>query len=343
MSREEDGVAGLMIRPEQFHEGALVEELHARAFHDRGRQASIVALHRLHADFDPELSLVATQDGEVIAHGLFMPRVIRIQGEDVRAVNLASLAVIPTLQGRGIGSQLVTAGHSIARHKDFRISFLVGDPAFYGNLGYHPYAFGCATVHVPTRETPFELLAMRGVRADDVPELHNLWLHEERDVDFAIDPGSTLANWVSPNPNMRTLVWTRRGRVVGYARLHSSHPERPQAFIAADSEAANAMIASIEHMMTPDAWERGLSLPLHPYAASTAALGVSQCVAWGSALVMSLGASPLDAYFASMEARRHPLGRFTWPVEFDIESGVSTRPVTVTGQPRARHARFTFA
>jgi putative acetyltransferase len=57
-----------------------------------------------------ELSLVAVENGDVLGHILFSRLVIEAQEQIVPALALAPLAVTPTRQHKGIGSQLVQVG-----------------------------------------------------------------------------------------------------------------------------------------------------------------------------------------------------------------------------------------
>jgi hypothetical protein len=83
---------------------------------------------------------------------------------------------------------------------------------------------------------------------EDVPRLNELWLHKERAVDMALEPGGDLLDWLSPNPAIQATVYTRSGDVVGYTRVHTEEPTKPRVFLAWDHEAARAMI---EHHFGP--------------------------------------------------------------------------------------------
>jgi putative acetyltransferase len=100
----------MAIRPETPHDYSAIAGLHERAFGDRAANAMIVALHRHRAAFDPDLSLVAEEGGQVVGHVLLSPRDIRLLGETVCAVNLAPIAIDPSHQRRGIGGRLLDAG-----------------------------------------------------------------------------------------------------------------------------------------------------------------------------------------------------------------------------------------
>src|SRR5262245_20759927 len=105
----------LQIRSETIPDYAEIAALHARAFGEHPAEALIVALHRQRPTLHPDLSLVADQDGRIVGHALFSQHSVRLLSQDVRAVNLAPLAVDPLAQRQGIGARLIAAGHTTAR------------------------------------------------------------------------------------------------------------------------------------------------------------------------------------------------------------------------------------
>ena len=309
----------LLIRPERPDEDTAIGATHLHAFHEHHTQARLVALHRGKAGFDPELSLVAEYRDRVVAHALFMPRRIRLLGTDVHAVNLASIAVDPEFQGRGFGARVIREGHAVARAKGYSMSFVIGHPSFYTRFGYRPDAFGASTVEVPIGTLPRPSLTGRSVGEKDVPALHHLWSHEEGMVDFALEPGTRLDDWVSPNPNIRSTVYVRKRGIVGYMRVHTAHAARPHVFLAHDHAAALAMAADVAAEAGAQRPVQRISLPVHPASASAPVLGTPVCAAWGSGMALGLADSPFDDYYTQVQAGTRPTGRVIWPVEFEVE------------------------
>jgi hypothetical protein len=158
----------------------------------------------------------------------------------------------------------------------------------------------------------------RGPTQDDLLALQQLWRHEEGAVDFAIEPGPNLIDWLSPNPAIEALVWTRADVVVGYTRIHHTAGQvQPRVFLAADASAALAMAAAIspkDGVAAATAFE----LPLHPQSASARVLGVAEAKSWGAAMVCPLLPSPYETYYARLQSGELPAGRPIWPVEFDL-------------------------
>ncbi len=306
------------IRPEKVQDYAAIAEVNIRAFDERLAEALIVALHRQRTGFDPELSLVAEIDGEVVGHVLFSPQTIRLMGQDVKAVNLAPIAVDPAHQRKGIGVALIQFGHEIAQNKGYALSFLLGHPTYYPRFGYHTHVYGEASVNVPIQPLPVvgglnANLPTRAPVQKDVPVLRKLWLHEEGNVDFAIVPGDSLADWLSPNPLIQARVYLHYDRVVGYTRIKTTEPGRPLLFLAQDAHIAQLMAADIGHGLP------SITLPLHPYSASASAFSGAAVKAWDAGMACRLAPSPFDEFYARLQAGERLPGRPVWPSAFDME------------------------
>src|SRR5262245_32006406 len=146
--------ATMRIRPETIPDYPTLAALHLRAFGERPTEPLVVTLQRQSPAFDPELSLVAELDGRVIGHVLFLPHTLRLLGQDVRAVNLAPIAVDPAAQRQGIGGQLIAAGHALARDRGYAFSFLLGHTSYYPRHGYLTRAYGVSSLTLPAAGLP---------------------------------------------------------------------------------------------------------------------------------------------------------------------------------------------
>lgn len=305
----------LAIRSETSADYAAISRVNVRAFGERLDEALIVALLRHHQPFDPELSLVAEQNGQPVAHALFSPRRIRLLGEDIRVVILGPIAVDPAHQRQGIGEALIVEGHRIARSKGYRLSMLVGHPSYYPRLGYQTHAYGASSLEVPASElsSSSSLQTRRPLEAD-IPALHELWKYEEGKVDFAVYPGDDLIDWISPNPRIESTVYLRDGQVIGYTRVKETEPSKPRIFLARDAETARIMAGEMVSIGT------SITLPLHPDSASAATFaGTPKCEAWEAAMAFSLEPGLFEDYYAQVKAKQRPPGRVIWPVAFDVE------------------------
>jgi predicted N-acetyltransferase YhbS len=302
----------MIIRPETPHDFAAIATVHARAFGGRANEAVIVALLRHHASYDPDLSLVAEVDGQVVGHAMFSAYNIRLLGHTIRAVNLAPLAVDPSHQRQGIGGALMEEGHTVARRMGFALSFLLGHASYYPRFGYQPHAYGASSVTVMVSEEAPSELGVRPPTETDLPALHALWEREEAEVDFAIEPGPDLLDWISPIPSHHASVYVHHEEVIGYTRGPKDSPRRPQMFLARAASASRMIVGYLSHSSE-------IVLPLHPSSAASAVYPGAECIPWKAAMVCPLTESPFDEYIAQVIARERPAGRPIWPVAFDAD------------------------
>jgi len=129
----------VFVRPERAQDHPEVFSVHLRAF---GRPDEAQLVERLrHQGEQPQVSLVAQHNGQLVGHILFTP--VRLpQSPRVRAMGLAPLAVRPEFQRRGVGSRLVQVGLDALRIAAVDLVFVVGDSRYYARFG-----FGAANVH----------------------------------------------------------------------------------------------------------------------------------------------------------------------------------------------------
>jgi putative acetyltransferase len=115
---------------------------------------------RLRQEASPLVSLVAEQGGRVVGHVLFSPVTVEGDRPNPAAASLASgslragapfartgqaelaagalgpVGVLPDAQGRGTGAALIRAGIEACRALDWRILFVLGNPAYYARFGF---------------------------------------------------------------------------------------------------------------------------------------------------------------------------------------------------------------
>jgi putative acetyltransferase len=304
----------VIIRSKTVHDYAAIADLNARAFGNRATEPLVVTLLRHRAVFDPELSLVAEDQDGIVGHVLFSPHTVRLLDQDVRAVNLAPIAVDPARQKQGIGGRLIEEGHRRAAAKGYALSFLLGHTSYYPRFGYQTGAFGASQVMVPVEALSVTLLEERPPTPKDVPALQALRRRAEAGVDFALDPGPYWLDWISPNPAIVARVYCSGSDVVGYTRVHSAEPASPRVFFARDGEMSRAIAAAVAQSAGPET--KQVVLPLHPAAA--AGFDTPECKAWAAAMAVPLAAGPLEEYLALVRAQRRLPGCLVWPVAFDL-------------------------
>ena len=313
----------MQIRSEQPADYAAVADVHIQAFGNHSDEATIVALLRQRAAYDPDLSLVAEVDGKIVGHAFFMPYMVQFTGIPIPAVNLAPLGILPDYQRQGIGSALIEEGHAIARSKGYDIAFLLGHSTYYPRFGYETHAFGHSVVQV-TRHNVCGLtlpVETRSPQPADLPALRALWLAEEEDVEFVLEPEQNLNAWLSPAPGYPATVYLQGRHIVGYTR---GYPNKPLVFLAKHEPAAH----DIAHFLLQQ--YDSLHLPLHPASRSIRAfsnLPDPDCEAWTAAMVAMLRYEPLIAnYMRGVWSGKHPPGRPIWPPAFDVAHFADTNP-----------------
>jgi putative acetyltransferase len=108
---------------------AIVAVTHA-AF--RGEEKAV----RIVREVEPEISLVAEEDGEVVGHVMLS----RMRMGELRPLQLSPLSVAPTWQRRGIGSALTREALRLADEAGEPFVVLLGHPSYYPRLGFEPAA-----------------------------------------------------------------------------------------------------------------------------------------------------------------------------------------------------------
>jgi putative acetyltransferase len=305
----------LQIRSEQPQDYSGIAEVNLLAFDNRYDVPLIVAMRRQFPSFDIDLSVVAISGDKVVGHILFSPYDIRILDTTVKAVNLSPLAILPDYQRSGIGGKLIEAGHRIAKDKGYPLSFVLGHPPYYPRFGYQMQAYGASEVTISAEAGVQEPVETRVPTVQDIEGLQALWWQAESAVDFALVPEPTLLEWLNPNPMIDCTVYLREDKIIGYTRIHRSEPGKVRLFLAADYDAARAMVGHICTHYQVDT----LKLPLHPLSSAANAFRQKPVsTAWDAAMAVSFAPNPFDEYYAQVKTGSRPAGRSIWPAPFDL-------------------------
>ncbi|MDQ7025041.1 MAG: N-acetyltransferase [Anaerolineae bacterium] len=302
------------IRSEKPSDYSAITDVHIRAFGYRSEEATIVSLLRQRQAYDVDLSLIATQGGQIIGHALFMPYIMTFMHAPVEGVCLAPIGIHPDFQRQGVGGALMDAGHRIAKSKGYSVAFLLGHSAYYPRFGYQTKVYGSSTVTLnrehlivttPTIET-------RSLQPDDVESLYQLWLYDEQNVDFALRPEQNLNAWLSPNPTFPETVYLINGQIVGYTR---GKLESPRMFLANSPENTRAIVS---HLLKSNP---SVTLPLHPASQSRLSLPLAppDIQGWDVAMIKILSENAaVRQYLDAIATGQHIVGRPIWPPAFDI-------------------------
>ncbi len=121
------------VRASAQADHASIEALYPRSFPD---EDLLPLVRDLLQGRDRVTSLVAVSDGDVIGHILFTH--CATHDSDAPGALLAPLAVAPDRQRQGVGSALVREGLRQLRCEGVTVVYVLGDPAYYGRLGFAP-------------------------------------------------------------------------------------------------------------------------------------------------------------------------------------------------------------
>lgn len=134
----------IFIRPERASDAGQIRAVTEAAFSacPYGHHGEATLIERLRSACPEIISLVSERGGQVVAHALLSPAAIAWGDSDSDDVGLGlgPVAVLPDLQRRGIGSLLIKHGLEMARDRGASFVCVLGEPAFYGRLGFQPAA-----------------------------------------------------------------------------------------------------------------------------------------------------------------------------------------------------------
>ena len=123
----------LEIRESTRDDSAAIESLYPEAFPE---EDLLPLVRGLLNDTLVAISLVGAIDTRIVGHAIFTK--CGVVGNGVNAALLGPLAVAPAWQRQGIGTAIVHAGLRRLEDEDVNRIFVLGDPAYYGRLGFLP-------------------------------------------------------------------------------------------------------------------------------------------------------------------------------------------------------------
>lgn len=125
----------IVVRKESPQDYKAVRRVNELAFEQPDEADLVDALRDV---AQPQLSLVAVADGQVVGHIFFSPVVIESGDSELTAVALAPMGVLPDYQRRGIGSELVKQGLIECRQLGITVVVVIGHPNYYPRFGFSP-------------------------------------------------------------------------------------------------------------------------------------------------------------------------------------------------------------
>ena len=155
-----------MARPTAYRlegpgEQAEVREVVRAAFGDEGVEGIVDDLRTSDAWLD--LSYVAEVEGRLVGHVAFTRSLLDAPSRLVDVLVLSPLSVLPSMQGRGIGSALVRHALTELDDRPEPLVFLEGSPTYYSRFGF--VAGAELGFRRPSRRIPsaaFQVLRLNG-------------------------------------------------------------------------------------------------------------------------------------------------------------------------------------
>lgn len=124
----------IQIRSETDNDKTAVYDINAAAFATETEAKLVDALRKSASEY---ISQVAVEDQNVVGHIMFTPVTLE-PFEDLRLMGLAPMAVSPSLQRGGIGSELVKTGLLRCTESDVGAVAVLGHPQYYPRFGFRP-------------------------------------------------------------------------------------------------------------------------------------------------------------------------------------------------------------
>jgi len=125
----------ITVRPETADDIRAIDVVNISAFEGEGEARLVTALRELSGD-TKILSLVAEFNGRIVGHLMLSPVAVHQRDQDVTALALAPMSVVPSQSHRGIGTELVEASIAIAKQKGYKVILVAGHPDYYKRFGF---------------------------------------------------------------------------------------------------------------------------------------------------------------------------------------------------------------
>lgn len=146
----------MIIRTENEADYNEVYQLNYAAFGNRDDESKLIERIRMSEEFIPELSIVAEIDGEIVGHVLLSKAKVVSDETQHTVIVLAPIAVKPSFQKQGIGSQLIEEGIRRCQALGYPAIFLIGHPTYYPRFGFQPARpFGIELKQFPVSDEVF--------------------------------------------------------------------------------------------------------------------------------------------------------------------------------------------
>jgi putative acetyltransferase len=132
------GDGGTSLRADRPEDLMAIRDVVGQAFAEQDVVPDLVDALRASPAWLDGLSFVAEVGGRVVGHVLLTRGLLDARERLVDVLVLSPLAVLPVMQGQGVGGALVRHGLAAAEARGEPAVFLEGAPAYYGRFGFRP-------------------------------------------------------------------------------------------------------------------------------------------------------------------------------------------------------------
>ena len=123
----------MIVRQEKPEDINDIHVLNESAF---GQPQEAGIIDKLRRNCEGCFSLVAIEDEKIVGHIFFSPAVIEGENGMIAGMGLAPMAVLPEMQRKGIGTQLVKKGIEHLNKTECPFIIVLGHPEFYPRFGF---------------------------------------------------------------------------------------------------------------------------------------------------------------------------------------------------------------
>ena len=130
----------MIMRVELEGDQRIVEELTREAFWNLyvpgADEHFLIHNLRQQPEFVPELSLVAEIDGKIVGYIGYSLSTIENANAVFQVLTFGPVSVLPSVQGKGVGSELIKTSISKARSLGYKAIVIQGYPSYYRRFGF---------------------------------------------------------------------------------------------------------------------------------------------------------------------------------------------------------------
>lgn len=323
----------VLIRPEKLADYNAIANLNYNSFvakhpHYYKSEPLIASVLRHNQHFDPELSLVAEMDGNVVGHALFSPFEFVVLGQTKPCVFLAPLAVDSCLQGQGIGSRLMEAGHHLAREKGYVLSILCGIPEYYPRFGYMQQAFAVTGATIELSQPMAELpgISERPVMESDLPWIIDHWQRAHGDDRLAWFPGESISQWFNHSLAYHSSVFISGDTRIAYVKYRQTAPLRVNELLTEPGYAESVLTYLHREHSSQEQGSIAASMRADAIVAqltNTEHIKVTECIRTSDALMLKVldnQDEQIRRYCAEAKTSQRNLGVLAFPTLLDIDN-----------------------